>query len=215
MKTLKILCITALCLLLLAACEKTLVKPFPGGGQSGPSGDNCDEHKDFRALPFNISFFTVRSYENGPGACSEDPFLEYNLQLGEGNATHLGKFTATIWFCGSGFDYKNGEGVFVAGDGDELYFQIPAQGEVGHIVPYDDPFYEFSFQDPFTFTGGTGRFEGASGSGHTNSFVNLFDDQGDFIPEHQTDHQWKGTLVLPKNITESKNGTCHTYHLRD
>ena len=216
MKTLKNLCITVLCLLLLGACEKNLVQPSPtGSGQSGSSGENCDGHKDFRTLPFKASFYTIRSYEEGPGACTEDPFLEYNLQLGGGTATHLGKFTVTIWFCGSGFDYKNGEGVFATANGDELYFQIPSPDEVGHVVPYDDPFYDFSFQDPFTITGGSGHFEGASGRGHTDSFVNLFDDQGDFIPEHKTDHQWEGILVLPKNITEPKNGPCHTYYLRD
>ena len=31
-----------------------------------------------------------------------------------------------------------------------------------------------------------------------NSFVDLFDDEGNYIPEHQTDHEWTGTLILPK-----------------
>ena len=47
------------------------------------------------------------------------------------------------------------------------------------------------------FNGGTGRFEGATGSGYTDSYVGLFDDEGNFIPEHQTDHEWTGTLILP------------------
>ena len=100
-------------------------------------------------------------------------------------------------FCGANLDYKNGEGVFVAANGDELYFNIPSDGVVGHILPYEHDLYEFQFQDPFMFTGGTGRFEGASGGGMTNSFVDLFDADGNFIPEHQTDHEWTGTLIFP------------------
>jgi len=60
-------------------------------------------------------------------------------------------------------------------------------------------FYEAYFRDPFEFTGGTGRFEGASGHGMTNSFVDLFDDDGNFIPEHKTDHEWTGKLILRRN----------------
>jgi len=151
-------------------------------------------------IPFKAHFYTKRDYSNeGVGYCSEDPFLAFNYQVGEGEATHLGRFTTTMQFCGNGFDYKNGEGVFVAANGDELYIAVPSVGFIGHILPYAHPLYELQFQDPFIFTGGTGRFEGASGEGMTNSFVDLFDDEGNFIPEHQTDHQFMGTLILPKH----------------
>ena len=100
-------------------------------------------------------------------------------------------------FCGAGLAYKNGEGSFVAANGDELYFWVPSPDSIGHIIPYDHPFYEFQFQDPFMFNGGTGRFEGATGSGYTDSYVDLFDDDGNFILEHRTDHEWTGTLILP------------------
>ena len=148
-------------------------------------------------IPFKSHFYTKRDYSNdGAGYCTEDPYLGFNYQVGAGNGTHLGNFTVTIQFCGAGFDYTNGEGVFVAANGDELYMAIV---EVGHVIPFEHPFYEAYFQDPFIFTGGTGRFEGASGEGMTNSFVDLFDDEGNFIPEHQTDHQFMGTLILPKS----------------
>jgi len=154
-----------------------------------------------RSVPFKAKFYTKRNYDAVIGTCEEDPFLEYNYQVGEGTGTHLGKFTTEIYFCGNGFEYKNGEGVFVAANGDELYFSVPSPGEIGLImpVPSPDPLYEFYFQDPFTIVGGTGRFEGASGSGFTESYVDLFVD-GDptqFIPEHQTDHVFTGTLTLP------------------
>ena len=160
------------------------------------------KNKGERSLPFKAEFYTKRNYDVVIGTCNEDPYLEYNYQLGEGTATHLGKITAELFFCGNGLDYKNGEGVFVAANGDELYVTAPAPDEIGHVLPlpYVDPLYEFYFQDPFTFVGGTGRFEGASGGGFMDSYVDLFvdGDPDQFIDEHQTDHVWTGTLILPK-----------------
>jgi len=166
------------------------------GGQHANPGET-------RSVPFKAKFYTKRNYDVVLGTCDEAPFLEYNYQVGEGTATHLGKFTTEIYFCGNGFEYKNGVGVFVSANGDELHYLIPSPGEIGHIMPLPipDPLYEFYFQDPFTIVGGTGRFEGASGSGYTESYVDLFVD-GDptqFIPEHQTDHVFTGTLILPVN----------------
>lgn len=204
MKTSKTLILLA-ALMLVVACEQPFDDPYFGRNKERhftpdelASNDAFCYNPRERGIPFKAVFFTKRSYEPGPGACSEDPYLSYNLQIGEGYATHLGKFTTTIWFCGAGFDYKDGEGVFVAANGDELYFKVPSPGVIGHILPYEDPLYEYMFADPFIFTGGTGRFEGASGSGVTDSYVDLFDDAGEFIAEHQTDHTWKGTLILPK-----------------
>ncbi len=160
------------------------------------------------SVPFKAKFFTVRNYDTVIGTCVEAPYLEYNHQKGEGTGTHLGKFTIELFFCGSGLDYKNGEGSFVAANGDELRFIGPSHGEIGHVVPltYAHPLYEFQFQDPFTIIGGTGRFEGASGGGYMNSFVDLFvdGDPNQFIREHRTDHEWTGTLVL-KNKKKRKN----------
>ena len=73
-----------------------------------------------------------------------------------------------------------------AANGDALYLEI-AEGE---ILPSTMDGYVYMFMDPFEFTGGTGRFEGVSGSGTTNSFV-----KND--PE-KTDHNWKGSLVIPR-----------------
>lgn len=151
-------------------------------------------------VPFKAKFYTLRDYSNsGEGFCTEDPYLSFNYQVGEGIGTHLGKFTTTISFCGRDQtpNYKNGQGVFVAANGDELYFLVPSPGEIGRVNPFEHPLYEGQFQDAFTFSGGTGRFEGASGVGVTNSLVDLLDDEGNFIPEHQTDHEWIGTLIIP------------------
>lgn len=155
---------------------------------------------DMKVKPFKARFHTLRNYSQTE-LCDEASFLDYNFQKGGGNATHLGKFITEIYFCVdlSTFTYKNGSGFFMAANGDKLFFDVPTAGEVGQIMPLPapHPLYEFFFQDPFTFTGGTGRFEGASGGGVSDSYVDLFDDNGNFIPEHQTDHVWTGTLILP------------------
>lgn len=199
MKTLKLIGISFIVMLLLFACEKqnddilfeeALLKTNLESRYGKTNGT--------LELPFKANFFTKRDYsieDEGPSYCTQDPYLGFNYQVGEGEATHLGRFSVTIKFCGAGFDYTNGDGVLVAANGDELYIGLI---EIGHILPYEHPLYELQFQDPFIFTGGTGRFEGASGGGMTDSFVDLFDDEGNFLPEHQTDHYWSGTLILPK-----------------
>lgn len=199
MKTLKLIGITIIGMILLFACEKqnddilseeALLKTNLESRYGKTNGT--------LELPFKASFYTKRDYsieDEGPSYCTQDPYLGFNYQVGEGEATHLGHFSVTIKFCGAGFDYTNGDGVLVAANGDELYIGLI---EIGHILPYEHPLYELQFQDPFIFTGGTGRFEGASGGGMTASFVDLLDDEGNFLPEHQTDHYWSGTLILPK-----------------
>jgi hypothetical protein len=165
-------------------------------------------HRNQQPVPFKSSFFTdiyINSEDpadpeaSGPfkGGCTEEPFTFFNVQKGSGQATHLGKFSTRITFCVDITDlmddgtltgdesapYNNGKGTFIAANGDELYFTIE-----GVVIPSDHPDYNFEFQDPFTFTGGTGRFAGASGGGWTDSLV----DQ----PTDRTDHIWTGKILL-------------------
>ena len=201
MKIFKFFFIAIVSLTFFGACEKSADKSLLNEDLSQIQEDNENlnsKSRGQRSIPFKSDFYTVRNYDS-TGTCSEDPYTSFNYQVGEGNGTHLGSFTTTMTFCVdfNSFTYKNGEGVFIAANGDELYFWIPSPDSIGHIIPYVHPVYEFQFQDPFTFKGGTGRFEGASGGGYTNSFVDLFDDNGNFIPEHRTDHEWTGTLILP------------------
>lgn len=216
MKTLKSLGLILICFGLFIACEKSsdlqklqqdeIVKELN-------REDNGEKFQVERSIPFKADFYTIRRYlpedpedcllsDYVPVNCEEDDYSRINLQCGAGQGTHLGDFTAVMSFCGAtaGFTYKDGKGVFIAANGDELYVAVPPAGELGLVILYEDPQpkYEAYFQDPFVFTGGTGRFEGASGGGMTDSYVDLFDDKGNLLPYHQTDHKWTGTLVLPK-----------------
>lgn len=147
-------------------------------------------------VPFEARAYTDLEALAPDPACGAPPrFL--NTQAGEGEATHLGRFSVRFTFCvdatdilddgrlteGESLPYDQGRGVLVAANGDELYLEIS-----GAVVPSDDPDFDFMFQDPFTFVGGTGRFAGAGGEGVTDSYVVQATDR--------TSHAWSGTLVL-------------------
>lgn len=155
------------------------------------SNSSVDPKTDGVTVPFKSDFFTEQEGELNFDACDGD-LIALNTQVGGGNATHIGIFTTRMEFCmnfaeGPDFaTYWAVDGVFIAANGDELYFTVS-----GQVIMLDEPhpFYLASFDDPFTFTGGTGRFEGASGGGTTNSLTNF---------EH-TDHKWTGTITLLKS----------------
>ena len=209
MKTIRNLSFTLLLLFIFGACEEPIEKssmPIDDLDDSALVPEEMRHRvRRNRGLPFKAKFFTIKSDPvNGEdeGKCMDESHPLFNLQIGAGKGTHLGKFDIKLWFCGSAdFSYKGGEGSFVAANGDELYFHAPSSGVMGqvHPLPFEHPVYDHYFVDPFEFVGGTGRFSGATGMGYTLSFVNIFDaDNGNaYIPAHQTDHRWYGKLVLP------------------
>ncbi len=163
----------------------------------GMRGASAEPGEGVVTVPFSARFYTDIA-----GFVQDDcgPGIGLNTQQGEGKATHLGKFTTTMTFCfntnpppafGEYYGIPGPEnGRFVAANGDELWFTIPSGRVVPFVVP--DPVYWAFFKDPFVFTGGTGRFVGATGGGHTNSLVE--------IARVRTDHEWTGTLTLrPSN----------------
>lgn len=189
-------------LLLLAAvgvalpgCESPTA-PAPGAGSDLPVALNRSG-PPLVTLPFRATLFTdLAGLAPGP-ECAQDQLV--NTQVGEGTATHLGRFSVTITFCvnvadlgvladgqlteGESLPYSDGVGVLTAANGDELHMEV-----AGTILPSQDPDYDFQFIDPFSFVGGTGRFADASGHGMTESYV-------DFAGG-RTDHGWTGVVVV-------------------
>ncbi len=87
---------------------------------------------------------------------------------GSGTATHLGRFTATFQeeanlVTGQGI----GSGHFIAANGDSVFTEF-----IGQVSPTEDPDVALVVST-HTITGGTGRFEGASGSFTGHLLVNL------------------------------------------
>jgi hypothetical protein len=157
------------------------------------------------AKPFEARFESTgtNTPDDDCGTGAPPHFL--NTQEGEGEGTGLGKMTFHAQFCQDGTDLLDADGnfdgiltagesvpwhstgymIFTAANGDELW-----TSGGGKIVPSDKPGYVFEFSDPFEFEGGTGRFEGASGSGVTASYVPP--------APGPVEHYWSGMLVLPK-----------------
>ncbi|MDX1586293.1 MAG: hypothetical protein R3222_06095 [Balneolaceae bacterium] len=162
--------------------------------------------KEFGQLfkPFRAKFFTTGGIQPGDESVAKcgDPPLFYNVQEGYGEATHLGRFFIRITFCvdasellddgmlseGESIPYysnENTEGYFASANGDRLFIFITA----GEIRPTNEPGYVFEFNDPFEFSGGTGRFEEVSGTGLTQSLVMQ-------VPSERTEHVWEGSLIF-------------------
>lgn len=160
-------------------------------------------------IPFKATFYTNRVPELlGEVDCLLPEYQDPNYQRGGGQGTHLGKFKTVLTFCSTaGGFYGGGSGYLEAANGDRLYIKIPS-GQVKLPLPEPHPVYDAYFKDEFLFDGGTGRFAGASGSGTTNSLVDLWNEDYPpgpvIIPDHRTDHVWTGTLILP-NANKRKN----------
>ena len=151
-------------------------------------------------VPFKAHFSVWDHSDITDQSCGEFPIFVATM-IGEGNINHMGLITTTMTFCIdvlSG-EYWDTECVFIAANGDKLYASIPW----GIVVPNegkDSDYYGSRFNDDMYFTGGTGRFKGASGTAKTNAFVHdasdLYKHKGDDI--WRTDFFSTGELILVK-----------------
>lgn len=130
-----------------------------------------------RTVPFKARY-DARVVAVGPGpGCDARLFLE-----GAGTGTHLGSFTITLGFCGRpDGTLDTGTGTFVAANGDLLYITFHGVSDGGHPVLH--------FTSYVTFTGGTGRFEGATG---TATVQGVFDATTGAGPA-----DWNGMITFP------------------
>ena len=198
MKTLKLIGTTIIGLMLMCACEKPddaiiLDENFTLNGDFGKVNKEV-------SLPFKAAFTVWRALPPGTGECEEGSSRETMMMKGNGNMAHLGQLTEIyMTFCArSDGSYSFVEsGKFVAANGDELHCVI----EQGQIMLYtgDNPEYFLYFNDDVIFTGGTGRFEGASGSAKTNAYVHVGTTDNDGDDPFYTDFFMnEGSLILKK-----------------
>lgn len=185
--------------LAMTSCDDAVAPQFTIGADHAEPPAELGRTDGDVAMPFTARFFTDLVALMPDARCGDFPRL-LNIQGGEGEATHLGRFSVRIEFCvditdlldgalteGESLPYDMGEGTLVAANGDELHIAI-----AGAVVPSMNPGYDFEFADPFQFTGGTGRFEGAGGGGVTSSFVSFQRDPS------RTTHVWSGVLRVPR-----------------
>jgi hypothetical protein len=140
---------------------------------------NANTAAGSRTVPFKARY-DARIVAVGPGpGCDARLFLE-----GEGTGTHLGSFTITLGFCGrADGTLDTGTGTFVAANGDLLYVTFHGVSDGGSPVLH--------FTSFVSFVGGTGRFEGATGTAIVNG---IFDGQTGSGPA-----DWEGMITFPGN----------------
>ena len=136
--------------------QPDIARPFQGDGTGW-----------ITSQVFAPGFPAERSTFEGRCSTPSDYIIEFS---GTGQATHLGEVTAVFEHCSRmdvdmstgavDFEYGDGQMMVLAANGDELWGtytdgtgKLMADGNV-------------AWSDAFTLTGGTGRFAGASGSGH-------------------------------------------------
>jgi hypothetical protein len=104
-------------------------------------------------LPFRGSYHQTETFE------PQSPTTVLITFKSEGTATHLGRYTtAGSHLVDLTTGTAGGPGIMVAANGDQLF----STGS-GQATPTGVP-GELSIADTSTITGGTGRFEGATGS---------------------------------------------------
>lgn len=178
MKTKLSFILLVICLSLMGGCSEY----FMENGKS-----------NLKIVPFKADFTVYNHSDITDRSCGDMPIFFLTMQ-GEGNITQMGKITTTMTFCNNMDDgsYWGTTGWFVAANGDTLFFEIPE----GQILPNDESnsdYYQAKFNDPMYFTGGTGKYEGASGMAMTKAYVH------DVPEEWHTDFFSTGKLILVKN----------------
>lgn len=199
MKTIKTLSILIAGIFLLITCSEsdyfTNVDPLPLGETLKNGNENPSTEPVMVTVPFKVNL-TVWNYSEPDDRCEPNVFL---TMRGNGVVAHLGNMTTEMTFCAdiSHFPvgpYGPGTGVFIAANGDELNFEFD-DGEIVWNEGNNAAYYPTTFNDKMYFTGGTGRFEEASGDFKSNAFVHFADDDD---PIWHTDFFSEGTLTLIK-----------------
>lgn len=197
-KTMKKIFIALISLLLAGACSEAPEDEFAGYLKSGDLGADKNNEAKMVTVPFKAHFSVWRDLPPGEGeACEEGTFRE--TMVGHGEMTHLGEMTTYMSFCvnpTNGMYAFTKLGKFIAANGDELYFDVPA-GQVLPNMGDNNDFYMLHFDDMLYFIGGTGRFEDATGTATTNAFVHT-GSEGIGPEEFRTDFFSEGTLTLKK-----------------
>jgi hypothetical protein len=124
---------------------------------TGPDAAFQAQRSSEQTVPFRTSSYVFQGIAAGPEPGCNAAGEARRYLTGEGSATHLGSYTVELSFCArAGGILDDGLGTFVAANGDLLHFTF--EGTSTFTPPFTLAFTSYS-----VFTGGTGRFDGASG----------------------------------------------------
>ncbi|MCU0369965.1 MAG: hypothetical protein MUC31_00990 [Bacteroidales bacterium] len=162
----RILNIAAIAVLLLglAACQKDDTSSANNSSQ----GENTLKNDVTRPFKAHSAGTIAIVYSEENECYPEFPQVQF---IGTGTGTHIGKHTSEWYVCINSLGGLEGifYGILTAADGDKIYFSQPDLS-VFTIDEYGNVTGEFDI------TGGTGRFEGATGHFDTygvDDFVNM------------------------------------------
>ena len=131
-------------------------------------------------VPFKTSSYSfhVIAVVPEPGCNATGESRRY--LTGEGTATRLGSYTVSLSFCSrAGGTLTDGRGTFIAANGDLLDFTF--EGTSAFVPPFT-----LSFTSYADFTGGSGRFDGATGQAVVTGSLDVRTGSGD--------GRWEGAM---------------------
>jgi hypothetical protein len=142
-------------------CDRSDVPTAPGASAEPVDGRSPAA----RLVPFKGTFTATGAAADIPG--DRCPALTVQIQ-GPGTATHLGSLTTVQSHCMAppSFDFTDGLFTLTAANGDQLVGTYE-----GEFRPLDPPLA--GIDGEFMFTGGTGRFIGATGGGEASGVQNF------------------------------------------
>ena len=156
------------------------------------------KNKEQTVKPVDIDFDIVLTgtymSQEADSICGEEPMIRV-VNQGTGFGVHFGKLISYFDFC---VDTSDGtypqdymEAYLEDQNGDRIFIRISGQVLQGRDpqMPEDAISY---FIDPIDIIGGTGIFEGATGSGVTSDYNSSKDPY--------SHHRWKGTITLKKGV---------------
>jgi hypothetical protein len=141
--------------------------------------------------PFKVDFIGSYTYvgpDTLPNRRCTDPLTTWRAVVdGKGTGTP-GDFTVHFDFCGDAeSNYGNVHAWMGFGKGDTLF--VSGSGRVMEGRLANHPTFVTSYwRDPFEILGGTGKFDGAKGSGTTDDYNSSLDPN--------SHHHWEGTITL-------------------
>lgn len=142
-------------------------------------------------MPFVANFTGEYASIGHCDACGVTPPYYLVVNEGAGFSNCMGSIKHHFEFCSNaakGF-YPQGyiKAYFTAANGDTLHVVISGRVIQGRSYGHP-PFVKSYWRDPFTIIGGTGRFEGARGSGFSDDFNSSLDPN--------SHHRWRGTITV-------------------
>ena len=189
MEKIKKILLVVFCLSMCFSCSESVNDLEVNDLKSGHLGAGKDGDMKKVTVPFKVDY--IGTYQPFGDRCAANVIVD-----GEGSGTHVGASTVHFDFCVDptifGPDstwYGDSYAYIIAANGDSLFVSVTGAVVQGRLE--DHPEYVISYwRDPVEILGGSGRFEGASGTGWTDDY--------DSIEDANSHHHWEGTITMMK-----------------